>query len=170
MKRTLQLSILCSLLLVTMTGCDSGGGGEDDIPSSAMTFQATVSGAISTSLSGTALSGGPENNSGWALVLGVIPTAGKNGDGGSITFGRAEGNRPGTGTYSVNGVEESGSDIYGIAILGSTAYTATSGSFVVTSSSSTNVKGTFNFTASNGSESVTIEGGFNATNYGYFQQ
>lgn len=169
MKRTFLTGVACTLFLLLMPACGGDSSdGNDDIPSQTATFQASVSGSLDGDVMGTAFGGGPNDGTGWGLVLGVVP--GKAGGlDGSITIVRNEGDRPSNGTYSILGAQsEPAQDFYAVAIIGGGFYSSTSGNFVVTSSNNSNVRGTFGFSATNGTDTITIEGGFNATNYTYF--
>lgn len=167
MKKLLLAGFALAFLLL-LPACDGNGSGndDDDVPGAVATFNATLSGAMSGEISGTAFSGGPGGGSGWGLTLGVAPFKAGGLDG-SITFVRETGNRPGEGTYSVL-AEPSESDFYAIAIISGGVYNGVSGNLRITSSSSSNVRGTFDFNTSNGSETLRITGGFNATNYTQF--
>jgi hypothetical protein len=161
MKRTLFLSAISVLFLFSLPACDSSDGDNGEIPSQNATFEATMSGAVEGEITGTAFSSG--TGVGWGLVL--VTDAGKSGIEGSITFIRSLGGRPGEGTYSVvEADEEETTDFYAVGVINSTAFPATSGNVVITSSSSNNVRGTFGFSATSGSQTLTIEGGFNAQN------
>lgn len=77
--------------------------------------------------------------------------------------------RPGTGTYTLSPLSPSSPDptatFYYANGASMDAYNSVSGQLVITSSSSTSVRGTFSFTATNasgGAGSVTVQGSFNA--------
>jgi hypothetical protein len=161
MKRTLLVGAISALFLFSLPACDSSDGDNGDVPSQAGTFEATVDGAVEGDFSGSAVSAGTIG--GWGLVLTV--SAAKNGLDGSITFIRNDGSRPGDGTYSVlgDGSEES-DDFYAVAVVNSSVYANVTGNLVITSSSSNSVRGTFGIQGSDGSQTVTIEGGFNSIN------
>jgi hypothetical protein len=167
MKRTLFASVICTAMLLALPACDgNGSGGGDEIPGTTATFQATIDGATERSINGTAFSGGPGGGGGWVLVMGVVVTKtdGTSADA-SMSIGRAVGDRPGEGTFSVIAdPEQQSTDFYAVAVITEGIFTGTSGNFVVESSSSSNVRGTFDFNATNGTETVRITGGFNATN------
>ena len=167
MKRTFFASVICTAMLFALPACDGdSSGGEDDIPGTAATFQASIEGAANRNINGTAFSGGPGGGGGWALVMGVVVTKadGTSSDA-SISIGRAFGDRPGEGTYSVIAdPEQQSNNFYAVAILTEGLFSGSSGNFKVESSSASNVKGTFDFNATNGTETVRITGGFNSTN------
>lgn len=165
MKRTFIAGVVCTLFLFTWSACDGGNGDNGEVPSQTATFEATVSGAVEGEISGTAFSGGSGGGGGWGLVLGVVTLKTSSGLDGSITIVRNMGDQPGEGTYSILEIpDEENEDFYAIAIIGDGAYSATQGNLQITQSSGSNVRGTFGFDASDGTQTITIEGGFNATN------
>lgn len=165
MTRTFIAGVVSILFLFTWSACDGGNGDNGDVPSQTATFEATVSGAVEGEISGTAFSAGAGGGAGWGLTLAVVAPKTSSGLDASITIIRAMGDRPGEGTYSILGVpDEESNDFYAGAVIGNGAYSATQGNLQITSSSGSNVRGTFGFDASDGTQTITIEGGFNATN------
>lgn len=167
MKRSLFAGAICALILVSLPACDSNGG-NDETPDEAGTFTATIEGAIDAEVSGSAFSSG--TGSAWALVLASSQPTSKteavgSGDDESFSFVRALGGRPGEGTYSIfSDALEQSEDFIGSVYVGGTFYSEATGNLVVTSSSSSSVRGTFAFNATNGSETITVEGAFNSIN------
>ncbi len=174
MKRSFLTLAACFALLLSLPACDGDGSDPDDVPSATASFQATVTGAVSDDMSGTAFSGGPGDGTGWGVVMGVvsIPKNGGSGVNGSISIVRNQGDRPGEGTFSIYDPEsQQENQFYAVAIIDGGVYSGTSGNLRITSSGDSNVRGTFSFTGTGGAggtSSVTVEGGFNATNFSYF--
>ncbi len=164
--RTLPFVLLLMLLLVS--GCDSNGsnGDDDDTQGQTGSFTATVTGAVSASLQGTATFGasaaGQDSADGFGLVMGsssVNP---------EIVFGSAQ-PRPGTGTQTVINFVESGSatsgQVFATYTRGTVVYGSVSGTLRLTESSDSEVAGTFEFEAINlinPTETVTVSGSFDA--------
>jgi hypothetical protein len=166
MNHKATISLFCSLLLVASLGCDGDGSSDDDtgIPSQVATFEASISGSVEMDLGGTAFSG--TVGSTWGLALTVTS---KNGYA-AITFLRHASARPEPGTYVVGGVLPEGNDFYVSAFLEDASYVGNpAGTLEITSSTATNVRGTFDFSATSGTvgnpQNIDVEGGFNATNH-----
>lgn len=162
MKRTLLVGAISALFLFSLPACDSSDGDNGDVPSQAGTFEATVDGAVEGEISGSALSA--TGGGSWGVILNVV-SGGKNGVDDAQIYIVRTGSRPGEGTYSVlgDGTEES-DDFYAVVVVNTTAYANATGNLVITASSSNSVRGTFGIQGSDGSQTITIEGGFNAIN------
>lgn len=137
-----------------------GGGSE---------FTATLTGVLSTQLSGTATSLGTATGTpAWAVEL-----LGANSSGG-ISFTREGMPRPSTGVYAIVSALEHGgnapdSDFTGVVLVASPAssFGSLSGTLTITGSSPTSVSGEFTFTAadpSDESRTITVTGEFTASN------
>lgn len=155
MKRILFVATITALSL-SLSACDSGGDGDDETPSEAGTYEATAEGSIDKVLSGDATSTGIAGV--WTLLM--TKSVNKNGPEDTITLTRLNA-RPGEGTYSV---DNSGTTFVGTALIDGTSFVASSGNLVITSSSSSSVRGTFGMSMASGSQTLTLEGSFNATN------
>ena len=171
----LSFRLLFTLLLVLpITACDSDGDGDGDgngngtnIGSSSI----TVSGGVSSSFDGSAVFGVAEDGSSFSIGIfeGALPTAG-NLNGELVAFGRSEGGRPATGTYSFSPSDMDFAGGYVSDFANTTSGTfvpASSGTLRITSSSSDRVAGSFTFSGqaiSGGGPAgaVTVEGTFSA--------
>ena len=159
--------LLSSIFLLTLAACDGDGGsdGDQQIPSQQGTFQATVSGAVSLDVSGTAFSGtagGP-----WGLAMTV--TSAKSGGYQAISVLRHGVGRPSEGSYTVGNADPESGDFYASATIDNVNYTGASGSFSVASSTEASVSGTFSITLRSGTvanpQTITVAGGFNSTDH-----
>lgn len=152
--------------MISLTGIACGSDGPL-VPSLGGTGSVTATGAVSTSGSGLALF--QSTSSGGAslfqvLVAPLSPTA--------VTWQLQIANysgRPAAGTYTLSPLSPSSPDptatFYYANGASMDAYNSVSGQLVITSSSSSSVRGTFSFTATNasgGAGSVTVQGSFNA--------
>jgi hypothetical protein len=134
MSRSAPITATILCLLVVACGGDSS---EDPFgPNSAGTFQATLSGATSASISGAALFYSIE---GEGFVLSLSGTGGE-----MIAVYRTGAGRPGTGTHSVgdgssNGVAYAGGYANGVT------FASTSGTLTITRSTTGALEGTIQF-------------------------
>lgn len=152
---TTRALALAALPLLLACG---GDGGTDPKPQPTG-FTATVSGATSASLSGSAVFAA----TGQGFVLDLVN---KDAQGPMISFVRV-GALPGTGTYTFSAVPQPG-EIVGLYATGGatpTGYASTGGTLTITTSSSDRLKGSFSFTATGGgtgTATVSITGSFDA--------
>ena len=123
--------------------CEEGPSGPDD-SDSVGTFEATITGGFSASMSGEAVSGASQG--GGYVILMQDPSV--NGLLGQIGLFRA-GARPAAGSYTVSGDQTSTAAFLGIAVTGQTTtqngltFNANSGAVTITESTATRVRGTF---------------------------
>lgn len=162
MKRS---SLLLALVVaVVILGCDSDGSdGGGRIPSQVATFEASITGDLEMDIDGTAYSGVVASR--WGLTMTIAAKDGY----GAIVFLRNGGLRPEPGTYTIGGLTPA-QDFYTSPVVDGLSFTAApAGTVVITVSTPTNVRGTFEFDAAAGTvgnpTSVHISGGFNATNH-----
>lgn len=147
--------VLAALALTT--ACRGDGGTEPKPQPSG--FTATVSGATSASLSGTA--GFAATGQGFVLDL-----VNKDANGPMISFVRV-GALPATGTYTFSAVPQAG-EIVGLYATGGATpagYASTGGTLTITVSSNDRLKGSFSFTATGGSTgaaTISVTGSFDA--------
>lgn len=163
-------SLLLAAFSLLLLGCDSGPTGQDDSPDSpsAGTFNANVTGHVTTTFSGEANSvrGG---SGGWGISLGTGAPP-------FIAITTLENERPAVGTYPiVEAVLAPGTP--GTAFFASFvsdpavgSYTSTSGTLTIQSSSASSVVGSFTFQGQRGTVGnpliVNVQGTFNTTNRG----
>jgi len=167
MKRSPLHWLSCLSLLFFLTACGSDTTAADGDDAQPGTFTATVTGHLSTALSGVAAATGGAVTGGWGVVM---PPGGPM----SITLVLPGKNRPPTGTYPiVEGVQALGSEdslffASFSAAVGTPSFTSREGTLTIQSSSATRVAGSFSFEAMRGTvgnpEIVRVEGTFNATN------
>ncbi|GEM_PF-2814033 len=157
------------VLLPLLLGCDSSPTGDDPGGlAAAGTFNANVTGHVTTSFSGEANSA-PGAPRGWGIALGTGAPP-------SIVITTLESERPAAGTYSIiesalaPGASETVFFASFVAELGAGSYTSTSGTLTIQSSSPSSVVGSFSFQAQRGTVGnplvVNVQGTFNATNRG----
>ncbi len=155
-----RLALFTALLLL-LAGCDTTAPDDEDLTLG--TFEAEVTGPVTTSLDGVASFASSTDEDGEAFGL-VLAAGGPDG----ITLHRRKAGRPATGTYSVTSVlallgEEE--DFWGAVMLTQSGgfFTSESGTLTITSSSSGNLEGTLKFDASDGDEQhVTVIASFRA--------
>jgi hypothetical protein len=162
-------------LLVAVLGAACGGGSGDDTTApnppggSVGSFSATVSGAMTASLSGSAAFGSSTVSGSQGFAIALVPASGTN----SIIFARVNAQAPGTGTYQIAdfATQSSVSGAMIAALIAGSAqsgqiYISTSGTLTITSSSSDEIKGNFTVAASavtvSGTQTVTLTGTFTA--------
>ena len=131
-------------------------------------FTATVSGAVSAQLSGSADALGTASGTpGWALGMTALDGSG------GISFVEEGMPRPSPGTYVLASALEHGGNAPNsqfTATVGfppSSGFGSISGTLTITASSPTSVAGTFDFTAADPedeSRTVSVTGSFNAVN------
>ncbi|MDH3223935.1 MAG: hypothetical protein OEO23_09475 [Gemmatimonadota bacterium] len=132
-------------------------------------FTATVTGVVSTQLTGTARSFGTATGTpAWAVEL-----LGENSSGG-VSFTEEGMPRPSTGVYAIASALEHGgnapnSAFTGVVLIASPAssFGSLSGTLTITASSPTSVSGEFTFTAADPddeSRTITVTGEFTASN------
>jgi hypothetical protein len=169
MSRVLSVVALCLAVTVMLSSCDSGGSDGDDNNknNSPGSFSATITGHVSASLAGVAVSTGSAGTGGWGIVFGPGKLE-------TMTLVAAAEDRPSSGTHPIVAFNETSSttpeiEFFGSVVLenGTASYSTKSGTLTITSSSSTRVEGSFNFTAERfvGQE-ITVTGTFSATNTG----
>ena len=156
MNRIFSSTMIVASALALHLGCGDKGTNPEDID--AGKFEAEVSGAVSLKLSGCA-SFMSESD---LFFLGLLPLS--SGQGGVLSLARGNGNVPRVGTYQI-GEDAAGQSSQGF--IGLFAYTnetfiSQSGSLNVTSSAADRFAGSFTFTATSGSKTVTVSGKFNA--------
>lgn len=157
--------IACTITLgVLLQGCGLFGG-----PSAARSFHATTSGSVVRQLDGEAVFDS-DYQTGVMPHLGLILTA----DHGSVAF-ESEGvhTTPKPGQYRL-GSFASPRGILAFFTLCSTSdcgnvrsYLSTGGTITFTETSKDRLEGTFDFTATNGADSVHVVGNFDATGGSY---
>ena len=172
-RRALGIAALVVAVLGGVTACSSGGG--DDVtgtnpPGGTVgSFNATVSGAMSATLSGSAAFGSSTVSGSQGFAIALVPTSGTN----SIIFGRVNAQAPGTGTYQIAdfATQSSVSGAMIAALIAGSGqsgqiYVSTSGTLTITSSSADEIKGNFTVSASavtvSGTQAVTMTGTFTA--------
>lgn len=146
---TFVLALVLALVLSACGSDDPTGPGEG----ASGTFQATLSGDVTASLTGGAMF---TTVPGEAFVLNF-----STGDAsGSMGIELEELGRPGTGTIQLG---SSTSGAYGYGVVGNTLFFSESGSVTITSSSSTALVGTFQFEAQTPTaDEITVTGTFSA--------
>lgn len=166
-------SVVVGLMAITVTtvlGCSSSGDAPDDPDASGgsgqeASFAATIAGSEVLSLSGSAVSWSKGASSpGWALQLVTD-------DNQTITIASDSGTRPTPGTYTIiddmsfTGPTPDGRYI-AAATIGGEAYSAMSGTLVISDSSASQVRGSFTFAGKlfGGDDQISVDGTFTASN------
>lgn len=173
----LSLSLLVGLGLAACGGSDSTG--PEDENNGQGEFSATVSGPFNASLTGYAWQSGtvvdPQTNQqGWVLYLGSQDNAG------SAVYVVRLGDRPGEGSYPLTDLQGQNGDlqndqfacVISVVLSGGIAFSgiASGGTLTITSSSSSNVRGSFSFQVrgfdpnTQTEVTATVSGTFNAIN------
>jgi hypothetical protein len=161
------------LAAVFAAACSSGGAddttGPNNNPGTVGSFSATVSGAMSASLSGSAAFGSSSVSGQQGFAIALVPASGTN----TIFFGRVNAQAPGTGTYQISDflTQSSVNGALIAALFAGTAqsgqiYVSNSGTLTITSASADEIKGNFTVSASavtvSGTQTVSITGTFTA--------
>lgn len=174
LKSSISRRAIGALLIAVFGAACSGGGADDSTgpnpPGGTVgSFSATVSGAVSASLSGSAAFGNSTVSGSQGFAIALVPASGTN----TIIFGRVNAQAPGTGTYQI-GDFATQSSVTGAMIAALIAgsgqsgqiYVSTSGTLTITASSADEIKGNFTVSASavtvSGTQAVTITGSFTA--------
>ena len=160
---TSMLRKVSSLLLMVAPLMVAGCGDDDDPPGPGNgSFSATVTGDISATISGQALSGFATGENAFGMTF--VTSDGRYG----VVFVRT-GARPGNGTYTVG---DQAGDFAVIVTFDPTPqnatndddmlFAATSGQITITNSSGTGVTGTFSFDAEDftGASTISVTGSF----------
>lgn len=164
----LQRRILLPLLVLTALGCSSSSSPTDPIPEEGR-FNATVSGAVTAELSGTATSFGTASSpAAWAVQMRASDGAG------GVSFAEEGAPRPSPGTYALASAIEHGGNAPDAAFTGVvgiaspvSGFGSISGTLTITASSPTSVSGEFDFVAAdpeNEGRTVQVTGSFTAVN------
>ncbi len=147
-----------------LAGCDSAAPDEDPADLAPGTFEAEITGAVTTSLEGVAGFASAADEDGEAFGL-VLAAGGPDG----ITLYRQKAGRPATGAYSVTShlsLPREEEDFWGgIGLMQHGGFfTSESGTLTITSSSSGNLEGTLEFEASadEGERQITVTASFRA--------
>jgi hypothetical protein len=156
--------VCCVIVMLALAGCGDSATDITNLPGS---FSATVTGTVSATLSGVAVSTGSSATGGWGIVL---PPGGAQ----SITLATPGNDRPPPGTYPIVVFAQGGPTTETVFIAsivaepGVTSYTSTEGTLTIASSTDTRVSGSFNFEARRGTVGnpsvVNVTGTFDATN------
>ena len=167
MKHATITWLACLALLLSLPACDSTDSDDNGSGNQPGTFSATVTGAVSASLSGVAVSTGSAITGGWGIVLAP-------GSAQSITILTPGRDRPPEGTFPIVVFIQGGGGTAVqciasiVAVPGVSSYTSTGGTLTIESSAATRVTGSFSFAAQRGTvgnpQNVEAEGTFNATN------
>lgn len=140
-KKLFSIRAVCAAAVFAVVALTAGcGSGDDDvtgIPTVGTTFSATLTGGSAGSYSGFANAVG----AGGSFSIGMASTDGKF----ALTFTRV-GGRPATGTYTLGTNPQTGFVAALTVNNGQLVYSSTSGTLTITSSSSSEIKGTFSFT------------------------
>lgn len=163
--RRVTLTLATSALLsLATTGCGSDGVFAPGVG----TGSVTTSGAVSTSGSGLALFQSISSGGTSLFQVMVVPVSQTTAPIWQLQIVNYSG-RPAAGTYNLSPLSASSTDptanFYYTTGGTMDSYNSISGELVITSSSSSAVRGTFTFTATNvagGTGSVTVNGSFNA--------
>lgn len=169
MKRFSLHALLSLFLALSFTACDSA---EEDGGSVIGDADVTIRGDLEGSLSGSAVFGtdpdDPNDNFGIAIFEGELATTPT----GEFIVMSYDGGRPGEGTYQISSTSTE-SIFFGVYTTdasnptGGSIVSATSGTLMITSSSSDRVAGSFTFTgpvfSGTGTQgTATVEGTFDA--------
>ncbi len=170
MRRTPFARVFCLVLVLGVPACgdssstDEGGGPGNPTG----TFSGTVTGVVTANLSGLATATRVPGTDRWGIALGV-------GEPQWISFLAGFDGFPPPGTYpvlsgvqSIQATEPTFSASF-VAAAGTSSFTSSEGTLTITTSSTTRVAGSFQFTAERGTignpELVQIQGTFDAINY-----
>ncbi len=167
-------TVLRLVLCAAIAGCGGGTGPSDDTEPTG-SFQATVSGDLALSFSGSAVFGVQTQQGQQAFAIGLIKGDAGSNDSELIVISRNNTSTPGPGTYTiVSGSCTTCTEndfacgfIHQVTSLDFGIYLSESGSLTLSSASSELLEGVFSFTATafltGGSvtaENLTIEGTF----------
>lgn len=160
-SRLLSLALLAAFMLL-LAGCDTTAPDEEDPEDRALgTFEAEVTGAVTTSLEGVAAFTYTTDETGEAFGL-VLAATGPDG----ITLFRQKAGRPATGIYSVTSIPALLEEDFwgGITLMQHGGFfMSESGTLTISSSSSGNLEGTLEFEASDGDgQQITVSASFRA--------
>lgn len=168
-------TVLRLVLCAAIAGCGGGTGPGDDPEQVTGSFQATVSGDLALSLSGSAVFGVQTQQGQQAFAIGLIKGDAGSNDSELVVISRNNTSTPGPGTYTiVSGSCTTCTEndfacgfIHQVTSLDFGIYLSESGSLTLSSVSSELLEGVFSFTATafltGGSvtaENLTIEGTF----------
>jgi hypothetical protein len=173
LKHKLARAALCALA-IGLAACNETTSPETGGPDVGMTgeFTATLSGAVSTQITGFAQSSGATDE-GWSVHL-LTP-----GGGNSILIVTEGVGRPAPGDYTIADIASTLNDApageYSVFVglegdaSAVTGFFSVSGTLTITASSSEAVSGSFSFTGADPSDlsvTVTVEGNFTSRNQG----
>jgi hypothetical protein len=163
-RRAALVLAISALLSLAASAC----GGDGPLGPTAGTGTLTASGAVSTSGSGLALFQSVSSGGTSLFQIVVVPVSQTVTASWQLQIVNYSG-RLAVGTYQLSPLSVSSPDptanFYYTSAGTMTAFSSTSGELVITSSSSSSVRGTFTFTATNAAgsaSSVTAHGSFNA--------